>query len=158
LPLVAEYLGLRLTAGVDARAQMIDFLRQKEMLVVLDNFEQLVEHGTVLGSLLAEASGVRALVTSRERLRLKHETVYPLDGLAVGSPADPIESPAVRLFVESARRLDPNYEVPAEDRRCVFSLCGYLEGIPLAIELAAAWTRAMSCREILAEVRRNLSF
>jgi hypothetical protein len=108
LPAAAEHFGIKLNPGADARAQVVDFLRQKEMLVVIDNFEHLVAHSAVLAEMLEHAPNLRVIVTSRQRLNLRVERVFPVDGLMLGSSL--VSAPtgdAIRLFVESAVRADP---------------------------------------------------
>jgi predicted ATPase len=155
---VAEALEIGLTGRIDPLSELLGFLREKELLVVLDNFEHLTESAGIVAEMAEQAPGVRLLVTSRERLGLRAETLFPIEGMGLPSSATPSAanaSDAVTLFVECARRLHPRFALDAQTRRYVVRICQLLEGIPLAIELASAWVRILSCAEILAELERG---
>lgn len=141
--------------------EMIALVRDAEMLLVLDNFEHLLDGIEVIVALLQAAPRVRLLVTSRERLRLNAEHVVELDGLelpADDKPTTIVRSSAVLLFLERARQLDPTFALTPTNQHDVAQLCRLLHGMPLAIELAASWVRILSPNEILDEVRRSLDF
>lgn len=123
---IADVLGVE-AAGSDLTAALAAHLRDRRLLLVLDNFEQVDEAAPVVSDLLASAPGLRVLVTSRVRLRLYGERVVPLDPLA---PDD-----AVPLFLERARAVDHRFDAPLDT---VAELCDQLDRIPLAIELVAA--------------------
>ncbi len=129
------------------------------MLLVIDNFEHLIDAAPWVSELLTEAPGLRIIVTSREVLNLREEWRYPLAGLAVPDEgaADPVQSEAVRLFVERARQVRPDFSFEAE-LSDVVRLCRITDGLPLALELAAAWTRTLSCAAIADEIERNIAF
>lgn len=140
-------------------------LRDRSLLLVLDNCEQLLGPGegellaALIQRILAEAPGVRLLVTSRERLRLRDEHVLELGGLTLPPPGTGphIErSAAVQLFVERAQRADPAFALQAGNRLAVAHICRQLEGSPLAIELAAAWVRVLTPQEIADALDRSL--
>jgi predicted ATPase/class 3 adenylate cyclase len=126
-------------------AELTGFLKDRNTLLVLDNFEQIVGAAGTVASLLTLCPGLKCLVTSREALRIQGEHEYPLQPLA--------EAAAVDLFVQRARRLDPNFE---PDHDVVARLCSRLDGIPLAIELAAARVRLLGARELLARLEARL--
>jgi predicted ATPase/DNA-binding NarL/FixJ family response regulator len=164
---VAAALGLPLQGARPALEQLLDALRDQALLLVLDNLEHLLRPGdgealtALIARMLAEVPGLRVLATSRERLRLRNEQVLDLGGLALpANDAGPrVErSEAVRLFVERARRVAPAFALSAESRVAVAQICRRLDGMPLAIELAAAWTRALAPHEIVAEIDRSLDF
>ena len=114
----------------------------------------------LLTAILTAAPQVKLLVTSQEALHLEQEWRYPLDGLPLHTDGDTdaaAQSGAARLFVERARRVFPAFDFAAE-RDAVERICQLVEGIPLAIELAAAWTRMLSCTVIADEIVRNLAF
>jgi predicted ATPase/DNA-binding SARP family transcriptional activator/Tfp pilus assembly protein PilF len=143
--------------GGDPLDAVIAHLRERRMLLVLDNFEQLVEAASLVDHLLASCPGVKALATSRVRLTLAGEWMLPLEGLPCPEmeDLDHLESfDAARLFVRAARRVAPAL-VPAVEASAIVDICRQVEGLPLALELAAAWTRALSCAEIAAELRRG---
>src|SRR5690606_23875804 len=107
----------------------------------LDNFEHLLEGSDMLAALLQSAPEVRLLVTSRERLNLQEEWVLALDGLRVpeNGRAEPLESyPAVQLFVQRARQVQPDFS-PEDHADAVRLICQQVDGMPLALELAASW-------------------
>lgn len=154
VPSLAEALGIPLARGEDPIAELKAFLREKHLLLVLDNFEHLTSTAGLLSALLDDAPGVRMLVTSRERLNLRHETLLALDGLTLGDGDD--DSDAIKLFLAGARRLDRHFRIDAANRSQIARICALLDGIPLAIELASSWVRALSCAQILAELQRDL--
>ena len=159
-------LGLRLAreAGVatgqrsgDALARAIEAWRPKRLLLVLDNFEQLAEHTATLEQLLHECPGLKLIVTSRVRLQLAEAWAMPLEGLPCPDPEDRdrIEAfDAVRLFVEAARRVEPRFN-PGPESAAIVDICRQVDGLPLALELAAAWVRMLSCSEIAQELHRG---
>ncbi len=145
----------------DVRSQLFDFLREKQMLLILDNWEHLLTGSEVLSEVLAAAPQVKIIATSRERLNLKEEWVFDVRGLAYPTqPAgEEIEGyGAYQLFVHSARRLTTSFTPDRAQQACIADLCRMLEGLPLGIELAASWVRTLSCCEIVSEIRRNIDF
>ncbi len=145
----------------DPRQQLRNYLREKEMLLLLDNFEHLVGGAGLLAELLGAAPGVKMLVTSRERLKLRGEWVLEVLGMRfAGDPAvEPIEAySATQLFLQTASQVDVGFSPSPEDMSHIARICQLVEGMPLAIELAAAWVKALSCREIAAEIERGLDF
>jgi predicted ATPase/DNA-binding SARP family transcriptional activator len=153
---LARTLGLA-RAGRDAFAMAVDHLRGREMLVVLDNFEQLTEHAPLLERLLDACPRVKLLVTSRMRVPLADAWQLPLEGLPFPEPEDEEDAgrfDAVRLFVQSAQRADPAF-APAAQLPAVVDICRRVEGLPLALELAASWVRLLPCDAIAAELRRG---
>ncbi|MBC5764376.1 ATP-binding protein [Ramlibacter albus] len=142
------------TAGAEPAEQLKAWLAERRMLLVLDNFEHLAPAAPLVGELLAAAPGLHVLVTSRMRLGLPGEALVAVHGLPCPDPEDRdrLESfDAVRLFVSAARRVDPAF-VPNEVGS-IIEICRHVDGLPLALELAAAWTRVLSCEAIAAELR-----
>jgi predicted ATPase/Tfp pilus assembly protein PilF/predicted amidohydrolase len=161
VPTIADVLSLQLQGTGDAAAQLLDFLREKRMLLLLDNFEHLLEGAGLLSAILRTAAFVKLLVTSRERLSLTGEWILEVAGLDV--PARPDDESAetysaVQLFVEAARRVRSDYGLSLTDRQEVVAICRTVEGMPLAIELAASWVRVLSCSDILGELERGIDF
>jgi predicted ATPase/DNA-binding SARP family transcriptional activator len=150
LDAIAESLGLP-PAILDSEAQLKENLRKKEMLIVLDNFEHLIEGCEVLGNLIDNASDVIFLVTSRERLRLHQEWVFTLEGLSYPSNKD-IKAPqpfeALQLFEKRASQVDRRFKLNPELFADVVEICQLVEGLPLAIELAASAVCERTCAEI----------
>jgi len=165
VPAVAQTLGLSFPAG-NARRLLLDYLSGKRMLLVLDNLEHLVEGAGLIVEILEHAPNVKILGTSRIRLNLPGEHLLPVSGLGYplgssglrerdtgkGSPDS-----AVQLFLTSARRLQPGFELTPEALPHVARICRLVEGIPLAILLAAAWMQVLSPAEIAAEIAGDLS-
>jgi len=158
-PVIASEIGCSLSGQVDARDQVARFLRSEQKLLIMDNFEHLLGESLWLGELLAEAQRLRVLVTSREALNLSEEWRYPLAGLMVpaGDVNDAGQSDAVRLFVERAQQVRPDFSFEME-RDGVLQLCRITEGLPLALELAAAWVKTLSCTAIADEIESNIAF
>ncbi|HUG24466.1 BTAD domain-containing putative transcriptional regulator [Piscinibacter sp.] len=152
---IARELGLVLQGRVSPLDQLSAALRERATLLVLDNFEQLVDEAQQLDALLAACPRIKLLVTSRVRLGLAGEQLYPLEGLPCPEPedADRLEAfDAARLFIAAARRVEPAL-VPAIEAAAIVDICRQLDGLPLALELAAAWTRVLPCAAIAAELR-----
>jgi predicted ATPase/DNA-binding SARP family transcriptional activator/Tfp pilus assembly protein PilF len=149
--------------GVEPRQQLLDYLREKGMLLLLDNFEHLVDGAGLLAELSGHAPGVKLLVTSRERLHLRGEWAFDVKGMRF--PQDGEEAiealadySAVKLFLQHAGQAQAGFS-PAEDEWLdLVRICRLVEGVPLGIELAAAWVRMLSCREIAAEIEKSLDF
>jgi predicted ATPase/Tfp pilus assembly protein PilF len=156
VPALAEALGIRLSRRDDPLPELLDFLRDKRLLLVLDNFEHLIAGARPLSDLLEHAAELRLLVTSRERLGLVSETLLPLEGLTLAPDPDGGEGDAVQLFAVAARRADPRFGLDVDTRPCVERICHLLDGVPLALELASAWVRTLSCREMVEELERGL--
>jgi len=154
---VAEALGLALSGKVDPRDQLLAHLSDKELLLVLDNLEHLPGASDWVGGLAEACPEVRLLVTSRERLNLYGERLIEVGGLAAPPEADGVGYGAAQLFLNSARAVQPDF-TPDTQAAAVARICRLVDGLPLALELAAAWVRHMSCQEIADEIERNLGF
>lgn len=144
----------------EAQAQLLSFLAGKRVLLVLDNFEQLVCFAGVVNDLLQAAPGVKLIVTSRERLNLPCEWVLPISGLSFPGSRENDRIPqfaAVQLFVKTAERNWFSSPGPA-DWQAIAHICRRLEGIPLAVEMAASWVRLFSCQEIASSIETDLDF
>jgi predicted ATPase/transcriptional regulator with XRE-family HTH domain len=161
VPAIADAVGFEFSGPVDSHVQLLNYLRRKSLLLLLDNLEHLLEAGVRLAQLLQQAPGVKLLVTSRERLDLHGEWQFEIQGLPV-PPLDQAEwaeqYSAVGLFVQSAQRVQAGFTLKAEDRLAVSRICQLVDGMPLAIELAAAWVQVLGCAEIASEIERSLDF
>ena len=158
VPSIAGAVQLRFSGARDPKAQLEDFLRDKELLLLLDNFEHLVEGAVVLDSLLATASRLKILVTSRLALELSAEWLFDLEGLAYPPVAsrEPLASfDAVKLFSHRAERLSMTFVAEGRTLEAIAALCRKVEGLPLALELAATWTRSLSVPQLLSELESN---
>lgn len=152
---IARELGLTLQGRATPLQQLGTALRDRATLLVLDNFEHLAAEAPQLDALLAACPRVKLLVTSRTRLGLAGEQLFPLEGLPCPEPedGDRLEAfDAARLFIAAARRVAPAF-APAAEAAAIVDICRQLDGLPLALELAAAWTRVLPCADIAAELR-----
>lgn len=160
LQAMADALNCPLSGHPTPFQQLLGFLREKDMLLLLDNFEQLLpERAEVMVSdLLTGCPGLAILVTSREVLNLRQEWVWRVTGLAF--PQNPtVESAekydAIQLFVERARHIRSDFLIE-NDLPHVLQICQLVEGMPLALELAACWLKVLPCKAIAEEIRQNL--
>lgn len=151
IPAIGNVFDFPFTKG-DAKKQLLNYLRQKELLLVMDNFEHLIDSSALVTEILQAAPEVKILVTSRERLDIEGEWIVELPGLAVGS------SEADQLFVQSAKRARAEIQVEEQDKVAVSEICRLVGGLPLGIEIAAAWTRSMDCESIRSEIQKSLGF
>jgi predicted ATPase/class 3 adenylate cyclase len=158
-PAVAESLQFSVDAAhsaIAAEEQLFDFLQGRAALIVLDNFEHLVEGSPLLSRVLEHAPRVELLATSRERLNVQSEWVLDLDGLRLVDGGNGATG-ALRLFVERATQADPGFALNG-DRPHAHRICRLVDGMPLGIELAASWVSTLSCAEIADEIEGNLDF
>jgi predicted ATPase/DNA-binding CsgD family transcriptional regulator len=159
---IASVLALADQSMPSTVAVLLDYLRDKQMLLVLDNCEHLLDGCAVLvGKLLAAAPGLRVLATSRQPLRLEGEWVLSLPPLPVPDPeslpaGNLAEFEAVQLFVQRAQAVLPAFEVTAANRTTVASICRLVDGLPLAVELAAVWLRSLSAEQLLSRLDDQL--
>lgn len=162
VPAIAAELGVRDSGGGDAAADLGRAAGERRMLIVLDNFEQVLDAAPLIVRLFTELPRTTFLVTSRARLRLRGERVYEVPPLALPDDTRALEretalsSPAVRLFRDRARAANPLFDLTAENVAAVVGICGALEGVPLALELAAARIRVLSPAMLLERLDRRL--
>jgi predicted ATPase/class 3 adenylate cyclase len=160
---VAQTLSVREQPGQSLSETLKDDLRDKHLLLVLDNFEQLVDAGPAVSALLAAAPNLKALVTSRAPLHLSGEHEYSVPPLTVpdlgeSEPASILAAyEAVQLFVDRAQAVKPEFELTGENAPAVAEICARLDGLPLAIELAAARVRILSPQALLGRLSQRLA-
>jgi DNA-binding SARP family transcriptional activator len=145
--------------GTPPERLLTRYLSSREVLLVLDNLEHLLDGVGLFSELLSSAPGVKILATSIERLNLLEEWVIPVSGMSVPDE-DTLQTEdfaAVQMFIQSARRVHPEFSAE-KHLEAIARICRFLNGNPLAIELAAAWVRMMSCGEILTEMQRSIDF
>ena len=140
--------------------QLLAYLRNKSLLLVLDNFEHLLPDTSLINDILIQAPAVKILVTSREVLNLQEEWLYPLKGMrfppsVYSAQLDSYE--AIRLFAGMARRVRTDFSLE-DNQEAIVHICRITDGMPLALEMAAGWLKVMSCREIAAEIQTNFNF
>ncbi len=161
VPAIADALGFSFQGQVEPRTQLLNDLSSKRILLVLDNAEHLLEGVELFVEILECGPEVKLLVTSRERLNIQGEWVFEIQGLPVpASLHDKRASDysAVALFLQSAQRAKVGFEIKDEEWADVVFICQMLEGMPLGIELAAAWVPLLTCQEIASEIARSLDF
>jgi predicted ATPase/DNA-binding CsgD family transcriptional regulator len=155
IPAIAQACQLHSFKGVDPRQQLFDFLHQKELLLVLDNFEHLLEAKSEVLALLEQTRHVKIMMTSRIALHVPEEWVYTITGMAFPEQetiVDGDQFDAVRLFLACARRSGRKLSL-LNDLPHIATICQLTQGMPLAIELATSWLRTLTCQEIAEELR-----
>lgn len=158
---LADALRYPLAGSDEPREQILNYLREKDILLVLDNFEHLISEAGIVSDLLEHCAKLNVLATSRERLNLHEEWTYELHGLPVPErlPASGIEQyGAIQLFMQNAYRVYPDFELAEEEKQDVARICQLVEGIPLGIELASAWVRILSPADIVREIEASRDF
>ena len=162
LPAVAEAAGYQFQAdGRDEGQQVMDYLANKRLLLIMDNYEHVIAGAGVVTEILQAVSGVRILATSRQRLNQSGETVFDLRGMDFPeweTPEDALQFAAVKLFVQGARRARPRFEVTTENMKHVAQICKLVGGLPLGIVLAASWMGLLEPEEIASEIADSIDF
>jgi predicted ATPase/DNA-binding SARP family transcriptional activator len=185
VPAVAEALGYSFhtdvggSAQTTPRQQLLDYLKRKQLLLVMDNYEHLLVHGMPGGGengsdgtcfvtdVLSTAPRVKILVTSRATLKVQGEHLYPLTGLQVPDVVVPTAADdwqtlrgysAVELFIQGGQQVRPDFELQPQDLAHVAHICRLVQGMPLGILLAAAWVEMLPPEEIAAEIQQSLDF
>jgi predicted ATPase/DNA-binding CsgD family transcriptional regulator len=161
LPALAGTLGVHLPAGGELQQAVMDHLGSRQMLLVLDNFEHLLEEAILIHAILAASPQVRVLVTSREKLNLETENLYRLKGLDLSSSGKLQELEqcgAIRLFLQKARQVRPDFALDARNAPALIRICQLVDGNPLGILMAAAWVEHFSPAEIVEQTNENLDF
>ena len=159
---IAGALGMRDVRNQDTMTSLADFLLEKQLLLILDNFEHLLEGATLLTQLLEFAPELRILVTSRAILHVRGEQDFPVPPLSSPAPGDEKDLEAltqyesVQLFIDRARFAKPDFAVTDDNAPAVAEICHRLEGLPLAIELAAARTKILPPQALLARLSKRL--
>jgi predicted ATPase len=172
-PAISVSLGLNANGG-DLQQTLFQSLSTKRLLLILDNVEQLLPDVlsslpeeerqaavTLIVELLQHAPGIKILVTARQRLALSSEHLIPVQGLEFGAGVDSgsaSTSAAVRLFVQSAQRIQPHYQLESTELATLLEICHLLQGMPLALEMAAVWIDQLSLAEIADEIKKSIDF
>jgi predicted ATPase/DNA-binding SARP family transcriptional activator len=157
MPALADALQLAVDRQTDVQTQLINYLKNKNLLLVMDNFEHLTPGANALAQIVAQSPHLKILVTSRERLNLQGEWTVEIKGMRY--PANHYDSnwesySAIALFLRRAYRVQAGLTLTEADKYYIVRICQLLEGVPLAIELAATWMRVLSCQEIAREIAR----
>jgi len=159
---IALALGVREKPDRDLTDGVLQFLRARELLLILDNFEQVMSTAPLISNMLTGSRGLRIVVTSREVLHLSAEQTYDVPPLALPDPgalpepASISQFEAVALFIERAQAVKPDFTLTAENAKAVAAICARLDGLPLAIELAAARLRLLTPAQVLERLDNRL--
>jgi predicted ATPase/DNA-binding CsgD family transcriptional regulator len=159
---IVRALGARETGNRPIGERLRNLLAGQRVLLILDNVEHLLAAAPLIGSLVSAGVRSRIFATSRERLHLYGEQIFPVEPLKVPSadaesPVDLFKNPAIRLFVERARAVKPDLELNGTDAIAVAEICRRLDGLPLAIELSAAWVRILPPAALLARLEQRMT-
>jgi predicted ATPase/transcriptional regulator with XRE-family HTH domain len=163
-PAIAEALGLANVTAIDLTKRARVACADQPTLLVLDNFEHVIEAAPLVAELLTSVAALRVLVTSRAVLHLRGEREYALGPLDMGatpegmSPADLAQIPAVRLFVERVRDVVPDFRLTAANGATVAAICRRLDALPLALELAASWMKVLMPDDLLRRIESDVLF
>lgn len=158
---LGDVLGFTFYGREDLQVQLGTYLHDKEILLILDSCERSPEAQAWIAAQQMNAPNLRVLATARERLYVPREVVVELAGLPLPDPERGLtleKAGATRLFLECARLNVPNFKPTAEDKAAIERICTLVDGLPLGIELAAAWVGALPCRDIADELEYNLDF
>ncbi len=162
IPTIARALGIRDSMGQPVLARLVEVLQQKQVLLLLDNFEQIVEAAPQVADLLTSCPQLKLLVTSREVLHVRSEREFAVPPLALPDPAHLpklaalARTPAVALFLQRAQAARPEFKLTSTNARAVAEICVRLDGLPLAIELAAARMKLLAPQTLLARLDQPL--
>lgn len=164
---LADVLGFTLRGDSSPEQQMIAHLHDQQSLLIFDNLEHLLARSDFIADLVVNAPQIKVLITSQERLNLQNEWIFAVPGLATTAAAnapshsvterDISVSDAAQLFAQRAQQVQPAFELKTESQ-WVGQICGLVEGMPLAIELAATWVRHMSPQHIVQEIEADIDF
>ena len=160
VPAIVQALGVTLD-GSDLPAALLRWVRDKHLLLILDNFEHVLAGVGLVVELLAAAPRAQIIATSRERLNVRGEQVYGVEGLEYGRDAPAAataSSAAMRLLIQGARRAQPDFRVRAAELPALQRICALVGGMPLGLELAAAWIGVVAPEEIAREIARDVDF
>ena len=161
---IADALGLAETAPADLPARARTAFDKSPMLLVLDNFEQVLDAAPLVAALLGSVTSFRIVVTSRAPLRVRGEREYAVEPLAIApdadrtSPAILVRSPAIRLLVERVRDVQPEFRLTAANGAAIAAICRKLDALPLALELVAPWLKVLSPEDLLRRLEQDILF
>jgi predicted ATPase/DNA-binding CsgD family transcriptional regulator/tetratricopeptide (TPR) repeat protein len=156
---IAEGVKFPLATHEDPQRQLLRFLENRQLLLVMDNFEHLLDGVDIINEILEAAPAVKILATSRARLNLQSETILNVGGMKFPDQSDlidPMNYDAIILFVQSASKVRPGFDPPPDEQGKIITICQIVGGMPLAIELAAAWLNILNVDEIVDELEKGL--
>jgi predicted ATPase/DNA-binding CsgD family transcriptional regulator len=158
IPTIEQTLGVIESPNRLLLDSLKESLRDRQVLLLLDNFEQIISAAPLLSELLSACAGLRMLVTSREALRLRGEQEFPLSPLALPNQSSVellLQYPGIALFVQRALAIQPEFKLTTDNATSVTEICARLDGLPLAIELAAAWIKLLPPQAMLARLQKS---
>ncbi|MBN9393142.1 MAG: tetratricopeptide repeat protein [Chloroflexi bacterium] len=159
---MVQALSLNIDPQLSLLENLKDYLRNRYQLLILDNFEQILVAAPIVADLLKSSPGLKILVTSREHLNLYGEQLYPVKPLALPKkdeqilPPQLLKNPSIQLLTDRIKALDPDFELTVENAPTIIQICIRLEGLPLAIELAAAASRTTSLEDLMTRLDRRM--
>lgn len=159
---IADNINFTFGGSDNPQEELLNYLAEKQMLLVLDNFEHLIEGADVIVDMLKNSPNLTILITSRERLRLRGEHYFEVEGMILPRRNVTLEQlhtyPATELFLQSAHRVMPDLEIDDDNVANVAQIIRLVQGFPLGIELAAAWLEMLPIDEIVSEIENSLDF
>jgi predicted ATPase/DNA-binding SARP family transcriptional activator len=156
---IAEAVKFPLATHEDPQHQLLRYLKERQLLLVMDNFEHLLDGTGIVSEILQSAPEVKILATSREKLNLQSETNFILGGMGFPGQAGAEEigmNDAISLFIQSANKVRPGFDPNPSELKQIARICQIVRGMPLAIELAAAWLHILNVDEITGELEKGL--
>lgn len=156
---IADAISHQFSGGEDQKGELLNRLSTRSLLLVMDNFEHLLDNASLTTEILQAAPDVKIMVTSRQRLEQPGETLFHLSGMTFPeweTPEDALEYAAVKLFMQAAKRARPDFTLTVENLDYVARVCRLVAGMPLAIVLSAAWLGMLSVEEIAEELQQNI--
>ena len=156
---IAEGLKFPIATHENPQHQLLRYLWKRELLLVIDNFEHLLDGVGIVSEILQAAPGVKVMATSRERLNLQSEMILHIAGMdfpAHAGSKDTLAYDSITLFMQSAKRVRPGFDPSPEELEGIADICQLVGGMPLAIELAAAWLHILNVNEIADELMKDL--
>ena len=163
-PAIAEALGLANVTAIDLAKRARVACADRRTLMVLDNFEHVIDAAALVVELLTSVASLRLLITSRALLRVRGEREYALGPLAMEAGSEDIPAadlarmPAVRLFVERVRDVQPEFRLTSANGRTIAAICRRLDALPLALELAAPWMKVLTADDVLRRLEHDVLF
>lgn len=161
LPTITDALKLNIERGADAKTQLMRHLQSRKILLVIDNWEHVLDAAPLVTELIAATSNIHILTTSRERLNVTGEQVFSLSGMELPDLAQikkASDYAVVTLFVQAAQRVRPDFRLEPDAVPHVFEICRLVAGMPLAVILAAGWFEILSVAEIASEIQKGIGF
>jgi len=157
IPTIAQTLGITESPNRLLLDSLKDFLHKKKILLLLDNFEQIVSAAPLLTELLNASTELRMITTSREALRLRGEHEFPLTPLELNNQSINaiMESPAIELFIQRVKAVQPDFQITEENANAITEICSRLDGLPLALELAAARIKLLPPKAMLKKLQES---